>query len=348
MVKKTSQEEKSYCDLSQSNANYRKLAVTVSNNAVFEVLDVTIRELLSMRKVLYLHIHRSTRRCYIGQAKNSCRVRWQDGNGYKPLHQPKLRAAIDKYGWDAFDSYALAIIENPQLRDQAETEAIKLAGGHRSEHTFNLAPGGRVTVDRSEPLEGYNYTSQSWRSFPSAAYAAEAIGVRSSNNIRRVVVGTSKSAKNWWFRLKGTTTQPPSRWGQGSAIQKTKSVTAVRLSDGKEFQFESISAAAHAIGTHSSNVTAAVKAARGGVRAGHWLKYSASRISLPVLVGRAAGALKNGKPVRATNIVTGEERTFISGRAAAKELGFSEKNVPAALKGRVKTLRGWKLSYLDL
>lgn len=334
-----------YTILSTENKAYGKGLVTVSSGSSFVVLKLASSEILAARHVLYVHVHRKTKRCYVGQAKKTCQARWQQGNGYKPEHQPKLRAAIDKYGWDAFDSFILAFISDPSARDAAEVAAIRAAGGHRSQHTFNLAPGGRVTVDRSEPIDGYNLDTKEWKTFPSAAYAAEILGIGSSNNIRRVVAGSLKSSKNWWFRERGSKAVPPAQWGLGSGLQKKKSVTAVKLKDRSERVFESISAAARVLGIHSSNITSAVKTAHGAVRAGYWFKYTDSSIAMPSLVGRAAGALKNGKPVRATHVESGEIREFISGRAAAKELGFSEKNVPAALKGRVKTLKGWKLSY---
>ena len=49
----------------------------------------------------------------------------------------------------------------------------------------------------------------------------------------------------------------------------------------------------------------------------------------------------------ATNIATGEEISFLSGRMAAKELGVSDKNMPGALKGRIKSLGGYKFRYAD-
>jgi hypothetical protein len=66
---------------------------------------------------------------------------------------------------------------------------------------------------------------------------------------------------------------------------------------------------------------------------------------MPKLVGRAGSVYKNGKPVIATNTETGEEFTFLSGRSAAESLGVDAKNIPAALKGRIKSLGGWKFRY---
>lgn len=334
-----------FTELSRLNAPYKTIKVTVANGQKFVALVLSKDEVLKSKNVLYIHVHRESKRCYIGQSLKECRKRWANGNGYKLAHQPKFRSAINSYGWDSFDSYILSFCDDRSTLDQAEIEAISVAGGHRSTYVFNLAPGGRATVDRSEALEGFNLKTKEWRAFSNSVEAATHVGIKKSGNIRRVVNGENKSAGGWWFRLQGSIDLPPEAWGLGSAKQKTKGVFAIRLIDNEEFTFQSISEAAKHLKAHTSNVTHAVKRATGGTCNGYWLRYLDSQIKKPDLVGRAGGVYKNGKPVIATNIATGEEHFSLSGRVAAKELGVSDKNIPGALKGRIKSLGGYKFRY---
>ena len=336
-----------YTSLSQTNQRYKKITLQVANGAKFTVLDMTPDEVLEAKNVLYIHIHRESKRCYIGQALKKCKYRWNNGAGYRLEHQPKFRSAINAHGWGSFDSYILSFSDNKIALDDAETSAIAAAGGHRSLFVFNLAPGGRATVDRSEALEGFNLKTKEWMLFANSVEAAEYIGIKKSGNVRQVAKGENKSTGGWWFRRVGSEDLPPSTWGLGSAKQATKSVKAIKIDSGEEFNFDSISKAAAFIGVHTSNVTFAVKQPTGATCKGYWVCPQNSAIQMPELVGRAGSVYKNGRPVIATKIATGEEIAFLSGRMAAKELGVSDKNMPGALKGRIKSLGGYTFRYAD-
>lgn len=331
--------------LSSKNDGYKTHEVKVANGQIFHVLAMTEEEVLNSKDVLYLHVHRESGRCYVGQAIKKCKYRWNGGAGYRKTHQPKLRSAIDKYGFNAFDSYILAFCEDQKQLDDAETFCIAAAGGHRSDYVFNLAPGGRVTVDRSEEIEGFNLATGEWKTFKNSVDASEQLGISRGGLVRRTVNGELKSTKGWWFRLAGSDAQPPSKWGVGSGVQQTRAVFAVRLEDMSEITFSSISEAARQIGADSRNVGRAVNGKGGGTCNGYWLKFLDSDAQMPALVGRAGSVYKNGKPVVAINIETGERRTFLSGRAAAAELGVSEKIMPSLLKGKRKSSKGWRFEY---
>jgi hypothetical protein len=332
--------------ISDMNTPYRRKLIKTANGLNIVVLDLLEQTVLDAKDVLYLHIHRESKRCYVGQALKQCKNRWgKRGTGYKLLHQPKFRSAIDHYGWEAFDSFIVAFCKNQELLDSAETECISALGGHRSEFLFNLAPGGRVTVDRSQALEGCNLKTKEWRYFKNSVEAAEYIGIQKAGNIRRVVTGENKSAGGWWFRLADSDVEPPIKWGLGSAVQKTRPVFGIRLADMVEFNFDSISSAGTHLGAHTSNITRVVKGKGGGTCNGYWLKYADSDAEMPKLVGRAGSVYKNGKPVVAINKTTGESRYYLSGRSAAEDIGVDRKNIPGALKGRIKSLGGWIFRY---
>lgn len=336
-----------YTSLSKTNQKYTKITLQVANGAKFAALDMPSEEVLEAKNVLYIHIHRESKRCYIGQALKKCKYRWNNGIGYRLEHQPKFRSAINSYGWNSFDSYILCFSDDKAALDNAETSAIAAAGGHRSLFVFNLAPGGRATVDRSEAIEGFNLKTKEWMPFANSVEAAEYIGIKKSGNVRRVAKGENKSSGGWWFRYAGSEELPPTSWGLGSRKQATKAVKAIKIDSGEEFSFESISKAAAFIGVHTSNVTFAVKQPTGATCKGYWVCPKNSNIEMPKLIGRAGSVYKNGRPVIATKITTGEEIVFLSGRMAAKELGVSDKNMPGALKGRIKSLGGYTFRYAD-
>jgi hypothetical protein len=332
--------------VSSRNEEFKKKNIRVANGIKFVVLDMSDEEAGEAKSVVYLLVHATTRHCYVGQSIKNCRARWSSGNGYKKVHQPKLRAAIDKYGWTSFECHIVAFCESRHDLDLVEVACIAAAGGHNTATVLNLAPGGRVTVDRSEPIVGVNLKTGERRDFKSSADAAEQLGIKKAGNIRQVVRGQTRSASGWWFKLADSQAEPPTKWGIGSATQKTKAVSLVRLSDREEIEFASIAEASRFIGAHTSNVT---KAARlgGAVCEGYWIQYKDAKTAVPERVGRARSVYKNGKPVIAENLKTGEIRKYLSGREAAADLGVDSKNVPAACKGRIKSLGGWRLSYLD-
>jgi hypothetical protein len=332
--------------LSTRSTKFGRKYIHAANGATFIALDMNEEEILSATFAVYLLVHRDSKLSYIGQSKKKCGVRWGSGNGYKKVHQPKLRNAIEKYGWESFDKHILALCDRPVDLDRVEIECIKAIGGHGSASVLNLAPGGRVTVDRSEPIIGVNLKTGEVRRFKSAVDAAEQISIKKPGNIRQVVRQQTRSASGWWFKPAESEAQPPKKWGLGSGEQYRRELVVTRLSDGQSTRFDSITGAAVFVKGHSSNLTRAAKAG-GGVCNGYWVQYANQSTGVPKMVGRARGALKNGKPVLAINHNSGEVMHFHSGHAAARYIGADPKNVPRACRGGIKSLAGWKLRYLE-
>ncbi len=109
-----------FTELSRLNDSYKTIKITVANGQKFVALALSKDEILKSNNVLYIHVHRESKRCYIGQSLKECRKRWANGNGYKLAHQPKFRSAINSYGWDSFDSHILFFSDDRSILDQAE------------------------------------------------------------------------------------------------------------------------------------------------------------------------------------------------------------------------------------
>ena len=72
--------------------------------------------------------------------------RWKNGQAYR--RHKRFGAAIRQQGWNAFDHYVLAFIDHRETMNEAEKQAIKMAGGHKSKFTYNSTPGGDVVAEK--------------------------------------------------------------------------------------------------------------------------------------------------------------------------------------------------------
>jgi len=62
-------------------------------------------------------------------------------------------------------------------------------------------------------------------------------------------------------------------------------------------------------------------------------------------LGVLAAFIKMGNLLLPQILPLAKNYFFLSGRVAAKELGVSDKNIPGALKGRIKSLGGYRFRY---
>ena len=95
---------------------------------------------------VYVHINTINEKMYIGQTihGNNPNRRWDNGNGYK--HSPHFYAAIQKYGWDAFQH---EIIASNLTLDEANTfESLLISKFDTTNPSkgYNVLPGGDNTT----------------------------------------------------------------------------------------------------------------------------------------------------------------------------------------------------------
>ena len=82
--------------LSGRNTLYKKVKITVANGAEFEALALSKEEKNKASNVLYLHLNRETRQCYIGITEQEAGKRWFSGIAY--TNNRRFGNAIRKYG----------------------------------------------------------------------------------------------------------------------------------------------------------------------------------------------------------------------------------------------------------
>lgn len=85
---------------------------------------------------------------YIGITRQTPERRWDNGKGYK--HSPHFRAAIEKYGWDAFKHEILA---TGLTKEEAERAEVELIAKHQSTDRrfgYNADKGGSTGPKHTE------------------------------------------------------------------------------------------------------------------------------------------------------------------------------------------------------
>ncbi len=334
--------------LSPQNANFKKKTVSVANGATFVVLDMTDGEKRKATNVIYLHIQRRTRKCYVGITVQEAGKRWFTGTTYQ-LNQPFGRA-LEKYGWDAFDSYILAFADNRDELNEAEVEAITSAGGHKTKHTYNLSPGGDTVAENDIPIVGIHLPTGETRNFKSGSAAARLLGFGSTDTPMAVVRGEFVAAKDWWFRLEDDTkSQPPKLWGEHLRFARLREINArpivaIKFNSGEQRRFETGDDAANALGVGQSEVWA-VTHGKAHSAGGWWFRFEDDDRPMPSLYGHKATRAKRDKRVYAVNLKTGERREFRNCTVADNELGIYKGGAASVATGERVSACDWWFSF---
>lgn len=92
-----------------------------------------------MSYTVYKHTSPSGK-VYIGITSQRPEQRWEGGKGYK--HSPHFRAAIDKYGWDAFKHEILAEGLTKETAEQIEVDLIEAHRSTDRRFGYNTDKGG--------------------------------------------------------------------------------------------------------------------------------------------------------------------------------------------------------------
>ena len=337
-----------FTSLSPRNAAYGKVEVAVANGATFVALDMGDDEKARAANVLYIHVHRQSRRCYLGITVQEAAKRWLPGAAYKL--NPRFGRALQKYGWAAFDSYILAFAEDRDALNMAEVAAIAAAGGHKTKLTFNLSPGGDMVAENDKPLVGVHLPSGKQRTFKSGAQASRLLGM-ASDMATSVARGEKASAADWWFRFADDAEAvPPKLWGEQLRFKSVRekqgrAVVAVNFSTGEQRDFPTVNDAAAQLGVEQSAVSAIANGA-GASAKGWWFRFAdAKDQTIPALHGVAAIRAKRDRKIYATNLASGEKREFRNCTVADAELGIYKGAAAAVAAGERVSAAGWWFSF---
>lgn len=97
---------------------------------------------------LYMHRNKVNNKVYIGITKQSLSRRFRHGEGY--IHCPHFYAAIQKYGWENFET---SIILTELSKDEAKNKEIEYIAKYKSNNSqygYNISKGGNIICDGKE------------------------------------------------------------------------------------------------------------------------------------------------------------------------------------------------------
>lgn len=133
---------------------------------------------------VYMHVNRINNKKYIGQTKQNVTTRWGNGHTYKT--STKFNAAINKYGFDAFNHF---IIKDGLSKFEADELEVKLILYYDTTNVgYNISVGGSgVMTDRHHTKATKKliatkrreqvFTDESFRRRASTMYGFEYYGI---------------------------------------------------------------------------------------------------------------------------------------------------------------------------
>jgi len=334
--------------LSAKNKKYKKREIVVANGAMFTVLAMTEWEMHKASSILYVHVQRDTKRCYIGITVMDAGDRWKGGIGYE--NNRRFGRAIKKHGWDSFCSYVLAFADDRDALNNAEITTISFAGGHKSNFTYNLSPGGDMVAENDKPLVGVLLGTNRERKFKSGTDAARQLGMSNADMPMAVARGERTSVAGWWFRFADDlTVQPPKSWGEDLRVESVrrkqgKKIIAINYVTGEKRIFQTTAEAGKLLGVHQSAVSMVAKGQNFSAK-GWWFKFDGDTRAVPEIHGQKVGRLKRDKKVYAVQLASGKKREFRNCTVADTELGIYKGAAASVASGERTSAADWWFSY---
>jgi hypothetical protein len=322
--------------------------VTVANGAVFVALKLPEETKVKASNIIYLHVHRESRKCYIGITVQAAGKRWFNGIAYR--NNRRFGLALKKHGWDAFDSFVLAFGDDRDGLNQAEVEAIAAAGGHKSKFSYNLSPGGDMVAENDKPIVGVFLATGEERLFKSGSDAARQLGMKNVDMPMAVARGDRTSVDDWWFRFEDDVSGiPPESWGEVLRVdavrrKQGKKVLAISYATGEQRTFSTLTEAGAALGVEKSAVSMVARGEDFSAK-GWWFKFEGDPRPMPSIHGQKAGRMKRDKKVYATNLNTGERREFRNCTDADTKIGIYKGAAASVASGERTSAAGWCFSY---
>jgi hypothetical protein len=99
-----------YRNISHRNAALAAHSIVLANGAELVVLDVEPTR--DLANVMYAHVHRISRRVYIGVTVLPVLKRWRLGFGYGD--NMRFGRAVARHGWDAFEQHIFVLADDGQ------------------------------------------------------------------------------------------------------------------------------------------------------------------------------------------------------------------------------------------
>ena len=214
--------------------------------------------------MVYCHTNKANGKVYIGiTSKDNPNDRWQSGEGYKrPRGQTIALShfynAIKKYGWDNFEHEIL--VEGLTLEQASEYEQkhIKQYDSTNPEKGYNIAKGGKGTVGAKHSLATKKLLSDKAKRWVKETGIINFKGEHHTEETKKIMSEKAKNriAATGVVNFKGCHHTKETK-AKLSKLRSTP-VTMYDLNGKKVLSYESVSAAAEAVGVSIQSISACI------------------------------------------------------------------------------------------
>jgi hypothetical protein len=343
-----------YTRCSDRNRPHPTKIIEIAGGVKFVVLNITREQGENCRTLLYMHVNRINRKFYIGRTTMLAADRFNLGHGYRL--QEAMGAAIKRHGWNAFDTYVLALGDDDASLRELEVQAIKDAGGHKSCNSYNISPGGEIVADTGKPVICVHMPTMKATEYESATACGNKLNIHPDGvaAVARGDINSRGSARrqnigDYYFYFKGETPHYPDHFGGGARAKRIadklgRPIVAINYNTGDRKYFRSTGEAAGTLGLHQSAVSQVVL---GKTRsAGDWFFYLADQPrELPTARGSVATREKRDVTVYAVDLKTREKTAHRNATVAGQACGISQSSVSAILSGQRGSENGFWFTY---
>lgn len=203
----------------------------------------------------------------------------------------------------------------------------------------------QVIEKQGKALIALHLTTGEQQQFQTTAEAAKVLGVQHTQ-VSEIARGNGYSANGWWFKYSGDKREPPHLFGT-DAIRAARDIAvyATNLQNGERHTFRNCTVADGELGIHKG-AAASVASGQRASAGDWWFSYDPSAPA-PLEFKGALVAKARSKAIVAINLLTGEETTFPSAKAASETLSISRASISFAISGRFESIKGYKFRFHD-
>ncbi len=333
--------------ISSKNNFFKTKVVKVSSGAKIKVLNLSNEELNQAQKILYIHINKINKKCYVGQTLNSSKYRFENGRGYKG--QKALNNAIKEYGWHSFYTYVVCFADKKSHLDELEISCLLHIGGHKDHGNYNMSPGGDIVADNGKPIIAVHLPSMKETKFKSGSEASRKLSIPmdipsdvANNNSKRDYF------EDWYFYYQGETPVYPKIWGKkarGIKFRKSKGkpIVIVDLNNKNKIKkFFSAIEAAEKIGCSATDIYNVCSGRQKSVK-GYFCYYQDEPKKIPSSFGYSSMRITKSIPVWSLNLKSKNAKLIkhLNQSEASKFTGVDQSSISSVILEKTKSGNGY-------
>ena len=293
--------------------------------------------------IIYRHICKITGKSYIGQTVGNIEERSRkNGSGYR--HNPKLQAAIKKYGWENFDHEVIESgIQSPALAN--EREQYWIAYYDSIKNGYNILPGEQIdNSDLWKKVYQIDVNKNILAKFKSAMDANRVLFPETkfwhAREITKCCKGLRSNTDGLYFCFVDeydTYELKHAKHSFNAILQLDKNKTIIN-------KFNTFAAANRETGINIGHIKECCDGTR--KTAGGW--FWCYEIDYPKYDIPDVEHWPDPKPINQIDIKTNKIiKTYPSAGAASKETNINRNNITNCCRGGLKSAGGYKWTFKE-